>query len=197
MGFFTMKLKSFISKFFLKRSENKTGFALACIRNIVRIPKRDDYTNDIEAEALIDKYKKEYLNTLKTNRTIISTDLMPTELQLYKNIYIDLLASICTEDNSDVSLEKINKANSRSLEIMIIRLKLDIYINAVKDQEKEARLRVIALTEMLNTIIFSKSKERAIINEIDNLYFAISNFMTQILAMEKEKESFLKDLSKR
>lgn len=195
MGFFTMRLKKFISKIFPNKSENITSSALVCIRNIVGIPKREDYANDREAKALIDKYKKEYLKTLKANRTIVSIDLMPTELHQYKNIYLDLLSSICTEGNSDVSLEKINKANSRRLEIMIIKLKLDIYINAVRDQEKEARLRVVALTEILNTIIFSKSKERAIINEIENLYFAISNFMTQILAMEKEKESFLKDLS--
>ena len=190
-----MGLKKCISKFFPKKNKNITSSALACMRNIVGIPKREDYTNDKEAEELIDKYKKEYLKTIKTSRTIVSIDLMPTDLHQYKNIYLDLLASICTEDNSDVSLEKINKSDSRSLEIMIIKLKLDIYINAVKIQEKEARLRVIVLTEILNTIIFSKSKERAIINEIDNLYFAISNFMTQILAMEKEKESFLKDLS--
>ena len=62
-----MRLKKFISKFFPKKNENITNFALVCIRNIVGIPKREDYTNDKEAEALIDKYKKEYLKTIKTS----------------------------------------------------------------------------------------------------------------------------------
>ena len=52
-----MRLKKFISKFFPKKNENITNFALVCIRNIVGRPKREDYANDREAEALIDKYK--------------------------------------------------------------------------------------------------------------------------------------------
>ena len=52
-----MGLKKCISKFFPKKNKNITSSALACMRNIVGIPKREDYTNDKEAEELIDNYK--------------------------------------------------------------------------------------------------------------------------------------------
>lgn len=190
-----MGLKKYLSRLFRKKRKNVTGSALACIRSIVEMPKREDYINDVEAQTLIDSYKKEYLKTLKVSRTIVSIDLMPKELQEFKNIYTDLLARLCTEDNSDVSFEKIDANSSELLNIMIIKLKLDLYINEVRAMENVAKLRIVALTEILNSTYFSRNKESAINNEIDNLCFSIATFETQVVAMEKEKERFLKDLN--
>lgn len=189
-----MGLKNYLSRLFCKRRKNITSSSLACIRSIVEMPKREDYINDIEAQTLIDSYKKEYLKTLKVSRIIVSIDLMPKELQEFKNIYTDLLARLCTEDNSDVSFEKIDANSSELLNIMIVKLKLDLYINEIRAMENVAKLRIVALTEILNSTYFSRNKESAINNEIDNLCFSIATFETQIVAMEKEKENFLNDL---
>lgn len=189
-----MKIKDFIAKIFNKKQNNQSTKALASIRNIVGIPKREEFLNDTRALQLIEQYKKEYSQTLKLNKTIVSTNLMPETLHNYKNIYLDLMVNVYTEGNSDISFEKINANSSEPLRIMIIKLKLDLYINEVRTMEKEAKLRIIALTEILDSIFFSKSKENAINNEIDNLSFAIATFKTQIIAMEKEKDNYLNDL---
>lgn len=55
-------------------------------------------------------------------------------------------------------------------------------------------MRLIALNELLEDTIFSKSKKTAIINEIDNLYFALVNYKTQEEAMKKEMFSYLNDI---
>lgn len=182
-------------KLFRKKQYNSTSSTLTSIRSIVGLPKREEFSNDLQALQLIEQYKKEYSKTLRLNKTIVSIDLMPKELHEYKNIYLSLLTNLCIDDNNDMQFEKINANNYKSLNIMVKKLKLDLYINEVMTMEKEAKLRIIALTEILGTtFFFSKNKKRAINDEIDNLSFARATFENQKLAMEREKTIYLNKL---
>lgn len=172
--------------------------SLVCLNDLVDMPKRYDFSNDIKALELIDGYKEEYLKTLKKDRTILSVDLMPKELQEYKNIYLDLTVCLCLDDESGISFDIVDnvKAGSEKLESMIKRIKLDLYLSEVKALEKEVRLRLVALNELFMSGIFSRSKMVPVANEINNLVFALVVFMSQQSSMEKSKDNYLIQVKK-
>lgn len=167
--------------------------SLVCLNDLIDMPKKDDFAEDAKALELIDGYKEEYLKTLKKDRTILSVDLMPKELQEYKNIYLDLTVSLCLDDESGISFDIVDdvKAGSEKLESMIKRIKLDLYLSEVRALEKETRLRLVALNELFMSGIFPRNKMVPAANEINNLVFALVVFMSQQSSMEKSKDNYL------
>jgi len=166
------------------------------ISDLVPVPLRDEFLSDAEKLAKIDELKKEYLKTLRLTRTITSIDLLPEELHNYGNIYCDLLLNIFeVEDNSDVSFVTPNDIIDEKLDLSIKCFKLCFYLEKVRELIIEAKLRLIALNELLNERILSKNKKNVIINEINNLQYLLHNFNIQEMTMLKAMHNNLTNIS--
>ena len=124
---------------FSKREKVGQCQSLVCLKDLIVMPKRDDFADDIKALELIDGYKEEYLKILKKDKIILSVGLMPKELQEFKNIYLDLTVSLCLDDESDISFDIVDdvKVSSEKLESMIKRIKMDLYLAEIQTLEKE------------------------------------------------------------
>lgn len=179
---------------------------LACLNDIVPMPKRTDFHNNQSKLDEIDFYIAEYLKLLKLNKTITSIDLMPEYLHKYKNIYTDLLLNLCIEDDSGISFDLIEDTGNYDIEqlnIMIKCIKLMLYQQEVEFLEEKTRIRLVALNEILENLLNGrlftrvKSKEliHSLLNEISNLHSALIVFMNQRVAMKMESENYLKNLS--
>lgn len=179
---------------------------LACLNDIVPMPKRTDFHNNQSKLDEIDFYIAEYLKLLKLNKTITSIDLMPEYLHKYKNIYTDLLLNLCIEDDSGISFDLIEDTGNYDIEqlnIMIKCIKLMLYQQEVEFLEEKTRIRLVALNEILENLLNGrlftrvKSKEliHSLLNEISNLHSALIVFMNQRIAMKMESENYLKNLS--
>lgn len=176
-----------LKRFFAFFSKKQVVRDLANLKDLVNIPKRQDF---LDFSATIDKYKEEYLNSLKNRKTILSQDLLPKELHDYKNIYIDLLSKICFEDKY-LAMETIDSTiTSTIFDITISHLKMDIYQEKVTKLKFEALLRLIALSEISEETFLTPSKRSAVANEINNLYSAFLTFQNQELAMANEHTNF-------
>jgi len=88
-------------------------------------------------------------------------------------------------------MEVVDEVKDEKLELSIECYKLRLYLERVRELIIEARLRLIALNELLNEKVLSRNKKSAIINEIDNLSHIIIIFNTQELAMIKGIHSYL------
>lgn len=202
-----MKFIEFLKNFFQENEQyEEISQTLACLNSIVPMPKREDFLDNKSKLDLIELYKTEYLKLLKQNKTITSIDVMPKEIHQYKNIYTDLLLRLCVEDNSDISFELIKDTENyenEQLDITITCMKLMLYQQEVSLLEEKARIRLIALNEilenLLNEKLFTKMKSKEIINsllcEINNLHSALVVFINQKNAMKIESENYLKNLS--
>lgn len=176
-----------LKRFFALFSKKQVVRDLANLKDLVNIPKRQDF---LDFSATIDKYKEEYLNSLKNRKTILSQDLLPKELHDYKNIYIDLLSKICFEDKY-LAMESINiTITLTSLDITINHLKMDIYQEKVTKLKFETLWRLIALSEIIEGTFLTPSKRSTVANEINNLYSAFLAFQNQELAMANEHNNF-------
>lgn len=195
-------LKNIFSK---KEAIEVAHQALASLDAIVPMPTREDFREDKPKLDLIEEYKKEYLQSLKQHKTITSIDLIPEELHGFKNIYTDLLINMRFKNNSDISFENTNENNNPSykyVDIMLTRIKLMIYCAEVNNLEIEARLRLVALNEILSEVINEKTfmitKRNNIINallcEINNLHSALIIFLNQKIAMLKEANAYINEI---
>jgi len=149
------------------------------------LPTREEFASDIESLRKIDEYKKEYLKTLRLTRTITSVDIMPEELHNYQNIYLDLLMNLFEEDNNEVSFESPDDIIDEELDLSIKCLKLRLYLEHVRELVIETKLRLIALNEILKEKKLSKTRENAVLNEINNLQHSLFIFQNQEWLMIK------------
>lgn len=201
-----MKFKEILNKIFKRNNAYSAAFqTLACLNDIVPMPKREDFTSDMDKLSLIDSYKEEYMESIKQNKTITSIDLMPEYLHKYKNIYTDLLLNLCNCENADFSfdyIEETGNADLENLDVMIKCIKLMLYQQEIATLELNTRLRLIALNELLENLLngrlFTRIKSKEIINsilcEISNLHSSLIVFLNQKHAMKIESESYLKNI---
>jgi len=184
------RLKKLSERLLKKETEPVSSNDISRRRDLIPMPVREEFLSDPLKLEKIDELKKEYLKTLRLTRTITSVDIMPEELHDYQNIYYDLLMNIFAKE-SEVSFEKVDEVKDEKLELSIECYKLRLYLERVRELIIEARLRLIALNELLNEKVLSRNKKSAIINEIDNLSHIIIIFNTQELAMIKGIHSYL------
>jgi len=81
------------------------------------------------------------------------------------------------------------------LDLSIKCFKLCFYLEKVRELIIEAKLRLIALNELLNERILSKNKKNVIINEINNLQYLLHNFNIQEMTMLKAMHNNLTNIS--
>jgi len=167
------------------KSEKNQINGITRISDIVPMPLREEFLYDVEKQEKIDEYKKEYLKTLRLTRTITSVDIMPEELHNYQNIYLDLLMNLFEEDNNEVSFESPDDIIDEELDLSIKCLKLRLYLEHVRELAIEIKLRLIALNEILKEKKLSKTRENAVLNEINNLQHSLFIFQNQEWLMIK------------
>ena len=187
-------LRELIAKLFKNKPEKNRKKGITRISDIVPMPSREEFLYDIEKQEKIDEYKKEYLKTLRLTRTITSVDIMPEELHNYQNIYLDLLMNLFEENNNEVSFESPDDIIDEELDLSIKCLKLRLYLEHVRELVIEIKLRLIALNEILKEKKLSKTRENAVLNEINNLQFLLLNFNIQEETMIKGIYNYLKSI---
>ena len=125
-----LNIQEFIKKLFTWNEKQKLVCStLANLNSVVKIPCREDFCHDAFRLEQIDLYKNEYIEILKQNKTLTSTDFMSLEFHNFKNMYIDLMLNLCMEDHTDVSFERIDSVSDFQNEytnIMITIMKLRI-----------------------------------------------------------------------
>lgn len=190
-------LKRLINKIFKRQITEEVSSVLATLSDILPLPTRTEFLCDSNKLELIDKYKEEYFKYLRSTRTIVSRDIMPEHLHNFKNIYTDLLSNLCIEDNSDISFEPINVKEQldERLDMEIKCLKLKLYQESVEQFIIEVKLRLVALTELLEEKNFTKNRRNVILNEINNLHSSLIIFTNQKVAMLKETSAYLTDIT--
>ena len=64
-----MNIKSLINKLFKTTDELHTN--IINLNDVIQIPDRDTYQDNLDIISLIDKYKEEYLSTLSAKRYLM------------------------------------------------------------------------------------------------------------------------------
>ena len=72
-----MNIKSLINKLFKTTDELHTN--IINLNDVIQIPDRDTYQDNLDIISLIDKYKEEYLSTLSAKRYLLSDELSSKE----------------------------------------------------------------------------------------------------------------------
>ncbi len=200
-----MKLLELFKRIFKKDafySEERQN--LACLNDIIPIPKREEYSCDHSKLELIDTYKSEYLRILKHNKTFTTLDLTPEYLCDSKNFYIDLLTNLCTEDTKEISfdlIKELGNPNIDHLDKILKCIKLMIYQKEIASLEEQTLERLIALNEivsnLLNGRLFTKIISKKIINtllsEMNNLQSTLIVFMNHKRVIQLEIDSYIKE----
>ena len=180
-----MKLFDLFKKYLF----NENNINIINISDLIQIPGRTYYKNDIHRLNQIDKYKYDYIELLNQKRKITTKDISNDNLLFNNKMYTDLILMLIFKDN----YYDIN--NQSLLDNKIIIYKLKIYLNEIIKIEDEIIERLIALLEL--------EKEKRIIHlnkstlklEISNLKLSLHVLLTQKISIINEIDSYLTHIS--
>ena len=176
-----MKIIELFKRFFSKEEIND----IISVKDIIQIPGREYFNNNIDKLNLIDKYKAEYLFLLSQKRRISIKELSCDSLIKNNKKYIDLLLNIVMRDNYyDIEKQSI-------FEYKIKVHKLHIYLDEIVKIENETIERLIALSEISNSGIINKNNSDILISEIDSLKITLQIIISQKTSIINEIDSYL------
>ena len=177
MGFF-----EFIKKLIYKEKET----AMVNPGDIVSIPDRNSYKDNIEMINLIDSCKDKYLELLSQKRTLTTIDLKFDDLQENMIMNVDLLLdSIAIDDFFILAPE----------ELTIQAEKLKLYFSSINEMENETIARIIALKELRENKRIPRRNRNRIIDLINNLSNSLIIYNGQKFAILEEMRSFFNMIS--
>ncbi len=166
---------------------NEVEVGIINLGDIIQIPGRDYYKDDIEKINLIDSYKEQYLQLLSQKRTITTRELKFDNLQEDMIMNVDLLLhSIITDEHF---------LNLASEELMIQMTKLKIYLLEINKMEVETITRLIALKELEKGKRVPRRNKNCLTDEINNLSNSLVIFLEQKTAIQKEIDAHLRTIS--
>lgn len=166
---------------------NEVEVGIINLGDIIQIPGRDYYKDDIEKINLIDSYKEQYLQLLSQKRTITTRELKFDNLQEDMIMNVDLLLhSIITDEHF---------LNLASEELMIQMAKLKIYLLEINKMEVETITRLIALKELEKGKRVPRRNKNCLTDEINNLSNSLVIFLGQKTAIQKEIDAHLRTIS--
>lgn len=188
-----MNLIELLKKRFHKNKVTTTS--ISSISDLITLPTRNQLSDHPEYVQDIDNFKRMYLNILSAKRTIVSSELTPTNLRNKMNMYVELILNLIESDEQAISFAPNNKeAGYEKLEITCKMAKLKTYFYQIMRLEIETTLRLVALTELLSEkVFFSSRKKNAIREEINNLSSSLLAFQNQKQAIEMEISAYIKD----
>ena len=174
-----MELIKSIKSIFIKEQ----NFSLISINDIIYIPDRSFYKDDIDTIKLIDNYKDKYLKLLSQKKTLTTKELKFNDLEKDLIMNIDLLLhNLITEDNYTLLAAE---------EIMIQMTKFKLYLSKINEMEKETITRLIALKELQTSKKISSRNKNCLLEEINSLSNSLVIFLTQKKALTKEIDNYL------
>lgn len=183
-----MKLKEWFDRIFRRKSYINS---IVLLGSIIDLPTRDLIGDKTVLEKL-DKYKKEYWNTLSNRKVFISKDL---ESDFQENIMMNtelLLKTMQENSMEELFYQEIEKKSLLALRNQVSIYKLNEYYETVRTLEQEMTLRCMALKEILmEKIIVSPNKKNAIKEEINHLSATIMMARSQKYAITLEANSHI------
>lgn len=160
-------------------NEEKVG--IINIGDIIQIPGRDYYKDDLAKLNQIDIYKEEYLNILSKRKLISSKEISFDNLEKEFLMHIELILNLYLNKEQDLNMTPETYINEK-----INMLKLQLYLNEINNMETETIEKLIALEEL------QKGKRVPIVNrsllteKINNLKIIILSFRNQRVAISIE-----------
>ena len=160
-------------------NEEKVG--IINIGDIIKIPGRDYYKDDLAKLNQIDIYKEEYLNILSKRKLISSKEISFDNLEKEFLMHIELILNLYLNKEQDLNMTPETYINEK-----INMLKLQLYLNEINNMETETIEKLIALEEL------QKGKRVPIVNrsllteKINNLKIIILSFRNQRVAISIE-----------
>ena len=174
-----MNFISAIKNLFLKDKK----LNLIDINDILQIPDRAYYKDDLDKIKLIDLYKEQYNEILSKRKIKTSKELKLDNLQDKMIMYTDLLF------HDILILEDYRKLANE--ELMIQMLKLKLFFSEILTIENEAITRLIALKEIKKSDKVLPQNKSSLNEEINNLTFSLIVFLNSRNAIVREIDTFL------
>ena len=159
-----MKIIDYIKNLF-KHKEINTNGVLVRPSDLIKIPKRNEFNNDI----LVDYYKDEYYNILSTMKDYDPLILEADEINNNIIMTSKLLFNIAVKEEY-----KNEKSIEDRINYLINSEKLDLYREDINKIQREVIGRLIALSEIRKEVFLSKKKKNIIDNIIDRLLISLN-----------------------
>ena len=159
----------------------------------IKIPTREELINNNENEKveLLDKYKKDYIEKLRSKLlfSIISSEKLINDYKMNQEITLKHLKDNKYNNVSDI----IGNGNVKELlEVKLEFFKLFILTEQSKSLYNEIILRIAALNEISEgELIILPRKKRAILNEYDTLYTGLIVTTSSRYASIQDTEIYL------
>lgn len=160
---------------------------LISIGDMIKIPGRDYYKNDLVKLSQIDIYKDEYYKILSKRKIISSKEISFDNLEKEFLMHIELILNLYLNKDETMTITSEEEYLNKKINM----LKLQLYFNEVKNMENETIEKLIALEELL------KGKRVPIVNrqllneKINNLKMILLSFRNQKVAISIEIKNYL------
>ena len=157
------------------------------IGDILKIPGREYYQNDLSKLNQIDIYKEEYLNILSKRKLISTNQISFDNLEKEFLMHIDLILNLYLNNE-----EEIIEINPRNLfKKRINTLKLQLYLNEINNMENETIEKLIALEELQKGKRVPIVNRRLLNEKITSLKMILLSFNNQKVAISIEIKNYL------
>ena len=152
------------------------------ISDIIKIPTRDFFQDDIDKIKLIDKYKSDYLKALSKKNIVTTLDLDSNTLKKDMGMIMDLLLHniFLESDISSLSNE----------ELLIQKHKLKLYYDEINNMYTDAITRLVALKELYDKKQVLRRNRICLAEEINQLSNSLVIFLNQQASIVKELKTY-------
>ena len=180
-----MRLLDRFKKWFFKEEQ----IGIINIGDLIQIPGREYFENNIDKLNLIDRYKDEYLSILSQIKRLTTKDISCDNLIKNNKMYIDLILRLVMRDNFyDIE-------NQSLIDNKIMIYKLEIYLNEIIKIEEETIERLIALSELEKGRRVPYLNRNTLKLEINNLKISLQILISQKVSIRNEIDSYLTHIS--
>ena len=164
---------------------NEENIGIINIGDLLQIPGREYFNNRKDIIKLIDEYKNDYLKILSQRKKVFTRDISIDNINNKKDMYLKLVLNILMDDF----------INIRLLDSKVILFKLKLYFEKILNVENETISRLIALKELEKGKRVPLRNRDTLKNEINNLSTSIYVLFTQKMAIKKEIDNYLTNIS--
>lgn len=179
----------FFMNLFKKRKNINTAHEVATFNNLVAIPKREDFNDDI-SNIKINNFKEFLRSILMQDKTITSKLLHFIDFQKEIDMNLELLMNISFNFEKEILSDEEKRVRS-----LIIYAKLKLYLDKIVELEKEIKYNYIALEELKKELLkntkikYLINRRNTISEEENNLLGILCTLMNQKYAIYHKVEA--------
>ena len=180
---------NFLMNLFKKIKNINTAHEVAAFNNLVAIPKREDFIDDI-SNIKINNYKEFLRSILMQDKTITSKLLHFIDFQKEIDMNLELLMNISFNFEKEILSDEEKRVRS-----LIIYAKLKLYLDKIVELEKEIKYNYIALEELKKELLkntkikYLINRRNTISEEENNLLGILCTLMNQKYAIYHKVEA--------